>query len=52
MKWHVWIRNLYCGTVNEASHQDAVRVVEEKWGTGVDVYIYRAETVFRSSPHE
>ena len=43
MEWHVWIRNSYCGTMDAASHQDAVRVVEEKWGTTVNVDIYRAE---------
>jgi len=41
MQWHVWLRNLYCGTIGGATHQEAVRVAEQTWGTSLGLQVYR-----------
>jgi len=41
MQWHVWLRNLYCGTVGGSSHQEALRVAERTWGTSGSLHVFR-----------
>ena len=41
MKWHVWLRNFYCGTVSGETHHEAVQVAEQTWGTAGTLHVYR-----------